>query len=196
MSTDTTSTDTTSTDTTKINLVMTVIGPDRPGLVEALSEAVVGRGGDWLESRMARLGGQFAGVLMTTVPAERVDDVLASLRSLEDNGLRVEVRRTAAEPASTEVRGVDLNVYGPDQPGIVNELARTLSRHGVNVEELETGRVSAPMTGQLIFRAWARLSVPSGVSDEALHLALDSVAAETQVDISVTAVVETEPGAS
>ena len=43
-------------------LVMTIIGPDRTGLVESVARVVAGHGGNWLESRMCRLGGEFAPV--------------------------------------------------------------------------------------------------------------------------------------
>ncbi len=179
----------------KISLVMTVIGPDRPGLVEALSRAVVRPGGDWLESRMVHLAGQFAGVLLTTVPAAHADDLIASLRSLERDGLRVEVHRSAggsvgSSPGSSPgegVRSVELELFGPDHPGIIHDLARCLAARGVNVDELETERVAAPMTGDAIFRAWARLSVPVRIGADELHAALDAVAAETRVDIVLTA---------
>ncbi|HPG28427.1 MAG TPA: ACT domain-containing protein, partial [Myxococcota bacterium] len=44
-------------------LVLTVIGEDRPGLVEDLSGLIASHDGSWDESRMARLAGHFAGVV-------------------------------------------------------------------------------------------------------------------------------------
>ena len=52
------------------NLVLTLIGPDRPGLVEAVAQPIAANGGNWLESRMAHLGGKFAGILRVDVPAD------------------------------------------------------------------------------------------------------------------------------
>src|SRR5687767_1257520 len=70
-------------------LVMTVIGADRPGLVQMVASRVADHGGNWLESRMCRLGGQFAGILRVEVPVERRDDLVNALRTLEVDGLRV-----------------------------------------------------------------------------------------------------------
>ena len=70
------------------SLILTVVGPDRPGLVRALSEAVAARGGSWLESRMARLAGQFAGIVLVEAPESLLDD----LRALESQGLRIVVQ--------------------------------------------------------------------------------------------------------
>ena len=54
------------------DLVLTLIGPDRPGLVESLAKRVTAHGGNWVESRMAHLAGQFAGILRVEVPPENV----------------------------------------------------------------------------------------------------------------------------
>src|SRR3954466_14417442 len=69
-------------------LVMTVIGSDRPGLVQMVAARVADHGGNWLDSRMCRLGGQFAGILRVEVPAGRRDELVNALRSLEVDGLR------------------------------------------------------------------------------------------------------------
>ena len=63
-------------------LVMTVIGPDRPGLVEAIATEVRRHDGNWLESRMARLGGQFAGILRVQVPADSEGALTQALRGM------------------------------------------------------------------------------------------------------------------
>ena len=70
------------------SLILTVVGPDRPGLVRALAEAVAARSGSWLESRMARLAGQFAGIVLLEAPDSLLDD----LRALESQGLRITVQ--------------------------------------------------------------------------------------------------------
>ena len=42
----------------RASLVLTIIGPDRTGLVEAVAAAVADHGANWLESSMARLAGK------------------------------------------------------------------------------------------------------------------------------------------
>src|SRR6266498_4366947 len=64
----------------QITLVMTVIGRDRPGLVDSLAGLVAQHGGNWLDSRMSRLGGQFAGILRVQIPVEREAPLVRSLK--------------------------------------------------------------------------------------------------------------------
>jgi len=64
------------------DVVVTLLGPDRPGLVEMVAGIIAGHGGNWLESRMSRLAGKFAGILRAELPEDRVVAALASLASL------------------------------------------------------------------------------------------------------------------
>ena len=112
------------------DLVLTLIGPDRPGLVESLAKRVAAHGGNWLESRMARLAGQFAGVLRIEVPPEAIPALQAALAELEAEGLRV-VAEGGAEPEDTERRAMELQLVGQDHPGIVRDVSQVLLQHGV-----------------------------------------------------------------
>src|SRR5262245_2256078 len=121
-------------------LVMTIIGPDRPGLVESVAAIVAEHGGNWLESRMSRLGGQFAGILRVEAPTERESALRSALKQLEPQGLTVVVQpdKAPAPPAPAAAQLSSLDIIGHDRPGIVRQISRTLTQHGVNVEELET----------------------------------------------------------
>ena len=167
----------------RATLVLTVLGPDRTGIVDALAERIAAVGGNWEESRMARLAGQFAGLLLVTLDADRADALVASLRGLEASGLTVTVR-TSAAPAAAGGALVRLELTGNDRPGIVRAVSRVLAERGVNVEELESGVGSAPMTGESLFRARARLRVPPSLALPDLRKSLEAIAGELMVDLS------------
>jgi glycine cleavage system regulatory protein len=78
-----------------VSLVMTVLGQDRPGVVEALAKVVRDCGANWLESRMAHLAGQFAGIVHVEVEADRAESLLQALRQLERQGLTVIAQQDA-----------------------------------------------------------------------------------------------------
>ena len=65
------------------DLVLTLIGPDHPGIVEAIAEPIARHGGNWLESRMCRLGGEFAGILRIHVEAGREQELLGALEEIQ-----------------------------------------------------------------------------------------------------------------
>jgi glycine cleavage system regulatory protein len=167
-------------------LVLTVIGADRPGLVEALAERISAAGGNWEASHMARLGGQFAGIVQVTVDRAAVDAVVAALRGLDAVGLQVTARPSGAgAPAAPAGERVRLELTGDDRPGIVRDVSRVLAERGVNVEELASEVGSAPMSGEPLFRAHATLRVPAGVALGELRGELEALAGELMVDLAI-----------
>lgn len=163
---------------------MTVIGADRPGLVDSVAQTVADHGGNWLESRMSRLGGQFAGILRVTLPAEQREPLMTALGALEGRGLRVVVHEDATQ-ASAAGAVQRLEVVGHDRPGIVRQIARTLAALGVNVEELSSEVASAPMSGEPLFKAHATLRLPGGCTAAALQRELERIAADLIVEITL-----------
>jgi glycine cleavage system regulatory protein len=168
----------------QIPLVMTIIGPDRTGLVESIARTVAEQGGNWLESRMCRLGGEFAGILRVEIPAAHKPALLAALEKLQSNGLQIVAR--ADQPAGTAVAGrqTKLEIIGADRPGIIREISAALARAGVNVEELSSEVVSAPMSGETLFKAVVRLQLPERCDLAGLKRDLEKIAADLLVDVS------------
>ena len=165
-------------------LVMTVIGPDRTGLVESLARVVAEHGGNWLESRMSRLGGEFAGILRIELPHEKRQPLLDALQKLQGAGLTVVVRPDEAKTPVATGRQTKLEVVGHDRPGIVREITHALARAGVNVEEFSSEVSSAPMSGETLFKASARLHLPEQCDLAALRAELETIAADLLVDVS------------
>ena len=169
------------------DVVLTLIGSDRPGLVEAVAAVIASHGGNWLESRMTRLAGKFAGILRAELPAGRTSDAVRALAALEARGLRVVVEtvpRGESATAPAPVR-MHLELVGVDRPGIVREVSQLLATHAVNVEELVTDCVSAPMSGETLFEARADVTVPSSTDVNQLRAALARTATDLMVDVKL-----------
>jgi glycine cleavage system regulatory protein len=168
-----------------VSLVLTLIGEDRPGLVGLLSQAVADHDGNWLESRMSRLAGRFAGILRASVPEANADALVAALRALESHGLRVVVERSMHSDAESEFRRIPLELVGSDRPGIVREISQALASRNINVEELLTECSSAPMSGEILFTAKASLRIPQGAPLDELNDALEEIADDLMVELTL-----------
>lgn len=166
-----------------ISIVMTVLGPDHPGVVESLSRLVTSHGANWLESRMAHLAGQFAGIVHVEVEAEKADTLISALQRLESQGLSVIVQKDNGESLTSSFAPLILEIMGNDRAGIVHEVTRVLAERNVNVEEFQTECISAPMSGDRLFRATARLRLPAALSANQLQAALEQIAHDLMVDI-------------
>jgi len=167
------------------DLVLTVIGADRPGLVEAVADVVAKSGGNWLESRMARLAGKFAGILRVEIPDDKAQAVLAALAELENRGLKVGGEPASGADVEAAGRSLDLELVGLDRPGIVREISQLLASSGANVEELSTDRISAAMSGEMLFVAKARVRLPSNADLSSLRAALERLASDLMVEIKL-----------
>ena len=164
-------------------LVLTFVGHDRPGLVRAIASRVAAEGGLWLESRLARLAGQFAGVVRVEAAADRVEALSAALEALE--GLKVTL--ALAEPETREAPELlALELLCLDRPGIVSEVTEALTALEVNIEEFESELVAAAFTGQPMFKASARLSAPPSLAIDTLRQRLETLAAEMMADIALS----------
>ena len=166
-------------------LVLTLTGADRAGLVSDLSTDVAAHGGSWLTSRMARLAGTFAGVVLVEIPDDRVEAFSTVIDGLSDRGVEVVIRHAA--PA-TQLAGIplQLNVIGHDRPGIVHQVSAALAAHGASIEELETQTREAPMAGGVLFEVKANLLAPSDIDQDALRQALEAIADELMVEIELS----------
>ena len=165
------------------SLVITAIGPDRPGIVEALSDVGQRFGANWAGSRMASLAGQFAGMVHFEVDEAKAAGLEEALRALESTGLRVTIQRGGKPARGDATRIVHLELVGHDRPGIVHELSESLARRGVSIEDLHTQVASAAMAGGPLFKVLARLAVPASLADADLKGALEALANEMMVDL-------------
>ena len=167
------------------SLVVTVIGPDRPGLVRLLSDCGTAHGASWEESRMASLAGQFAGMVRFSVDAARAAALAAALAALESEGLRVVIAQGRGAPPATGARTLKLALVGHDRPGIVRDISRVLAERGISIEELATAVESGAMSGGSLFRIQATLAVPGALATDELRAVLEGLANELMVDITL-----------
>lgn len=164
------------------SLVLTVIGDDRPGLVDALSKAIAEHGGNWEESRMAHLASKFAGILRISVPDGRAEALAQALEGLSAAGLQINAEASRDAPAPAR-RTLYLELVGQDHPGIVHDIAHALAARNIGIEELTTETRSASMAGGTLFEASVTLSVPEDVASDELRNILEGLADELMVDI-------------
>jgi glycine cleavage system regulatory protein len=173
----------------KVSIVLTVIGKDKPGLVEATAKVVADHGANWVESRMAHLAGQFAGILHVEVERDRVSQLVTDLKGLNQLGLESIIHSDTDKYSDAELgnsrEGLTfrLDLLGQDQPGIVRQISQVLATHCVNVEQFQSERIRAANTGQALFRASAQLHLPTSTEERNLRQALEHVAADMMVDL-------------
>ena len=164
-----------------INLLLTFVGVDRPGIVQELSALVSAHEGNWLESKMSRMGGRFAGIALVELPAPLIERFKAKISQVRE--LSVYLEESGVQRTDADTLNYQLNIVGLDRPGILQEVATEMAQQSINVVDLETSVRAAPMSGDKMFFADAQVLVPSDVDLADLHDRLDSVANELGIDI-------------
>lgn len=169
------------------SIVFTLTGTDRVGIVEDVTGALLGLGANVETSRMARLGGEFAILMLVTLPQEGLDGLDAAFSGLTAEGYKITTTpTTAGEKTQPGWQTFRISVQGADHEGIVHEIAQGLSQRGINIESMETGVQMAPVSGAPLFRMSGVVVVPPAVAETDWIDRLMAAGDDANVDIEVT----------
>ena len=168
------------------DVILTLTGPDATGIVARLATIAESRGGNWLDSRMMRMGGHFSGILRLAVPEEELEVFSTEVSAfMEEIGFQFSLKPDDRVVEAEEGNVANLELSGQDHPGIVRAIFTVFQTHQVNVEELHTGLDIAPWSGTPVFIAQARLRLPVDVTLETLQSGLEELATDLMVELEL-----------
>jgi glycine cleavage system regulatory protein len=169
------------------SLVLALIGPNTTGIVHRLAQIAAAHGANWVGARMANLAGQFAGIVHLELPDANTQALMAAFGEIERTGMRLLITRGNAPANEPAIDVLRLEVVGNDHPGIVRDISGALAGLGVSIENLVTDRVSGACSGDALFRATAELQVPDDIATSELRTALEALAQDLVVDLTLDA---------
>ena len=171
------------------NIVLTLTGADKVGLVEEVTKVLLDLGANVENSRMARLGGEFAMLALVSVSPEQADGLEAALDHLAQRGYKLTVSETEQHQAPLRPgwAAYAIQVDGADHEGIIHQIAAGLTARGISIESMETSVSPAPMSATLLFSMKAQVIVPPGISEAEWLAALDEAGRSSNVDVAVSA---------
>lgn len=166
-------------------LVVTAVGPDRPGLVRELAGHIRKLGGNIEDTRMSKLGGEFAVLVLVTGDPAALDELKASSSQLE-SGLGV----TCFFRDTTALRSGDASLFlfrasGLDHPGIVESVTDVLAARSINVTSFTSWIENAPLTGTPVFVIEAEVDVPPEADHQDLLSGLADACARENLEFSL-----------
>ena len=170
-----------------INLVFTLTGHDKIGVVDQVIDIIVGLGGNVEISRMARLGGEFAMLMMVSMPTLDQSKLDNELQSLRDEGFRISLMQTEDEHAKKYSGWLpyEIEVLGADHDGIIHDIAHHLADQGINIETMDTSTSPAPMSGTPLFSMKAMVIIPPQLPFQEWSDALDEIGDNLNVTIKI-----------
>ncbi|MCK5810304.1 MAG: ACT domain protein [Cocleimonas sp.] len=164
------------------SLIITLLGTDRSGLVKSLSEIVKNHKGNWQESRMIRMDGQFAGLALVSLDAEEVETLSQALSTLQSEDLQILIKQSESLPATEKT--VSIELLGSDRQGIIHDITQQLSALNVNIEKLQSEQRIAPMSNEALFYAELELGLPVDVTESDIQQAFEAVSDSLMVDVT------------
>jgi len=167
------------------NFVLTLTGPDRIGIVDNVTRLLLDHGGNVETSRMARLGGEFAILMLVSMPAEQFAGLEKDLEGLTVQGYKVTT--TQAEQTYAEAHPgwlpYRVEVHGADHEGIIQEVAHYLSQRGINIESMDSETTPAPISGIPLFTMTAHIVVPPSLSGQGWEAGIEDLAHHLNLEI-------------
>lgn len=163
-------------------IVLTFISNDKPGIVDRLSKTIAENGGNWLESRLMKLSGKFAGIVQVSIPASRLESLKTSLEKLASPELSLLIEEITQDTRDDHYEVIRLSILGLDRPGIVREVAQALAEKNINVADMHSVIESAPMTGEPLFKAEVTIQKPVHLDTDSLQDALDAIGNRLDLD--------------
>lgn len=172
----------------RASAVLTLTGPDKVGIVEDVSRELLGVGANVEASRMARLGGEFAMLVLLSLPAESLDGLAEVLAGLRSRGYKVTTSVTSPvdAPPNPDWLSYRIDVEGADHEGIVHEIAAGLAKKGITIESADTTTQLAPHSGSPLFCMSAVVAVAPGLDESEWIASLQEAALLANVDVRIT----------
>jgi len=172
----------------KGHLILTAVGPDQVGLVEKISQFIVQHGCNIEDSKMAVFCGEFALIILITGESGTLVKIANAYHELEiHTGLTISIKTPSTRKPTESFLPYHLTASCMDHPGIVHKLSQILSRHGVNIESMETKTYAAPVSGTPIFRLEAVVSIPAKTNINALRERFAEIQREENIDVELAA---------
>jgi len=169
------------------HFAVTVVGPDKPGIVAEVAGALLEYKANIEDSQMSVLGGYFTVMLMVTTPSEVTSENLKSSLITVKNRLGLDsiTVQPVKEQDTWTSSSHTVTVYGADHPGIVQSVAQCLADIQVSIVDLTTRVTEGSSSEPLYIMVLEVSKVGESISTEELSRALEDVRQLQSVSVSV-----------
>lgn len=173
-------------------IVISSMGPDRPGLAREIAEFFTARGINIERSRGCVLGNEFGMIILTSGKTDDIERLISDLDSLrKKTSLDIHVRKTKAPGHRDVMPSIPYKLIATsiDHPGIIHQICKVLQARGVNVDDISTNVDHNPVTGANIFQMVCYFSLPPAVKIFDLKNDFNRISDEYNIDIRFDAVI-------
>jgi glycine cleavage system transcriptional repressor len=173
----------------KLYAVLSTLGPDRKGMADDIANIAIEFNCNIEDSKMSVLGGEFAVIMLISGEENSIKDLISKADDLGNRfDMKINIKETSA-PLSVQ-QGIPymLESISMDTPGIVHSITRYLREMSINIEDLETDKSAAPLTGTPMFHMRAHIIIPTSVNLSEFKDRLNDIEHEKNLDIHLKAI--------
>ena len=170
--------------------IMTAFGKDRPGIVADVTEVLYENGCNLEDTSMSMLSDEFTINLLFSSGNNDIESILekecASLEQQKDISAFIRPVKSIQQDAQEKLPLCTIHVEGLDQAGIVYKISRYLSDNQLNIVDLKSTVKATPESGTALYLMDIHIQLPEASSINLIGDALNAVAEEINVDITVS----------
>lgn len=164
------------------SIVITMVGNDKPGLIDSIAQIINSSQGSWQASSFAHMAGHFAGFAEILITEDKEADLLKSLSKHPDLKITSSEGLDSVKPS---LKRATVEIEGNDRCGIVSELSGVLHQFDLNILQFDSSCESAANWGNQIFKAKANVEIPEKLEVDELQEALEALSDDLMVDIKL-----------
>ena len=134
---------------------------------------------------MARLGGEFAGIVSVEIETDAIEKLHQHFDELLSDGIAITLRSDGKPKTVPTGPAARMDLVSQDHPGILHQVSHVLAEHDVSIENLETSVTAGSMSGERLFKASAELRLPADLQPGTLSDALQETAGDMMAEINL-----------
>jgi len=145
------------------SIIFIATGPDRPGVMDEVSQFILDRGGTVADSRSINLRGQFALLVEVSGDAAAIAKITKDIDSLSSpNGFHAHIQPAAAAARTVETFPYRFTARGANRANAIQRISHLFRVLNINIEGLDSkvGAPAKPGDGEIPFEMKLSLVVP------------------------------------
>jgi len=168
--------------------VLSTVGPDRKGMADDIANIAIEFNCNIEDSKMSVLGGEFAVIMLISGEGKSIIELISKADDIGKRfDMNINIKETSAPHTVQQGIPYMLETISMDTPGIVHSITLYLRELSINIEDLETDKSAAPLSGTPMFHMRAKIIIPKSVNLADFKDHLSDIEHEMNLDIHLKA---------
>ena len=164
-------------------IIISANGPNKSGIVSELSKKINLCNGNIETSRMIQIENEFSILVMISIPKEKINKLKDEINNIKY--LRIDITELSIINKDEYNYKYHLLISGADNEGIVYQFSKLLSSLKINIEEINTNIINAPVSGTPIFMMDAIIGSISIIDESDFQDKLNAIAERLGVEANL-----------